>query len=1820
MEMGMVSTWDGGTGNWGTSGDWSGGLPDSANASAMIVTTGSYAVTIGPGQAYAINSLLFNNASGTLDLDGTLDLEGFKPLINVIAGTLSLSGLLTGGLIEIQDSAELIDNGGSFGGALHLAAGAVLNLNNRSLTLGGTQTLLGDIAGGGTLDIAGTGFTGGLYLAGGVTELVSGLAIQQSSMVLNYNESSLAAIITITTAGTYAICDGSGDDLLYGTAAIFNSGLITQFDYQGNDLISINGFTQSASGEIDVAGGEMTFDEPGNAYDSLAGRLAGPGELAFEAGGTTTIYAAPGLVLDVATLNLGVDDFVLGGDLYDNGALFDEGNFGDSTIALNGHNLTLGGEALFDVAFGSATIAGPGTAAITGVAFDLTALDSGGIVLTGGAVLDDAATFVVDSNVSLGVSATDFSRLTIGASAVLEIDDNAGLISQGTAIAENSGYVIKLGSDDLSTITPTFFNIGTINILDGALAFSSLTNMGVVAVAAGSTFEAEGTLEGAGIVELAGNATAVFESRVMGGTVMLGGASAVLEIAAPSDFKAIVRSFSSGDTIDLTGVVADGFTDTNGVITLTETPFGGHASTIGILTLVGVQTSEIGLLSDGQGGTNIEFGGGTLVPVGSVATDNLIATVSSNWNNANDWSGGVPGQLSYAALSGSHALAITYDNSGTIVSVLGSNTKLIFLQTGGELALLEGGAFDGVVEQQRGILEDIGGTLDLNAGGLIGGALSGPGAFILDGGTFTLASTGTLESAVLGLDTTLALAGNANYAGAGNFSGEINLAGHNLNLFGLDTLANLIVTDSGSLVLAGTAILDDVVLTNRAALIITGTVGGEGDPPTPMIELGDSNSDMSSMTIAAGGVFNLLDNTGIMANGTAAIVNDGVMNKVAQPSDFRTSVIEAAFTNASTGTLVVTLGTLEFSGGGTFDGLIEGAAAIELTGGSYTFETGSHLDIAALEVIPSYFSPVTVALAGNFSYGGEMLAENGKANLALNGDTLTLSGVADLQNTTVESAGEIIFSGDGELGDDIFGGAARLLVSGDIKQTGEEQFGTTVTDTTTTTIAVQGTYNIVSDSGIGLDGSAVITNDGLFEKTAGFGESSVYARIIDTGTGTIDGAAGELVFLGGGIIGGTLTGAGQVTFDSDMNAETVTFVSGAAVDVASLFFDSVSATISVNMTDTGWFTASNSGELSLDGNVFTLAGQSELYDNVEGPGTLDVTGTAYVDFNLTSGAALVATGTVYVEGGQLNSASLLSGGHEVIESGATATGTVIHRGGLQIISAGGTSSASIVGSGGEEGVAPGGFTSNADVHAEGTELIAGIAVGLVVSHGGSATVYSGGLATGTLLSGGTETVSTGATASATIIYSGGEVIISSGGMAHVTTVGNGGLEYVEAGGVESGARVHSSGTEAIYGRAAGITVNAGGLATVYAHGVASGTLLSGGRQVVNGGGVASGSNIGDGGSQSVSSGGLVVSTVIHSGSKNVVSSGAIARFTIVGSGASETILDGGVVSGASVHKLGTESIFGAAFGIAVSGAATIYSGGVVSGSIIADGGIESVSSGGVVVSTTIHSGSENVVSSGAIARFTVVGSGASETILADGVVSGASVHALGTESIYGAAFGIAVSGAATVYSGGVMSNASIFGGTLEIASGGITSGSIGFSGTGGSLDLESPILPTTVISGFAVGDTIALAGIAFVSGASVTVGTAGVVTILDGGHSYNLNIAGAIVGEMDFQFSSGSLLTKFSAPAVMSFVAPAPARHAPVQVTEMDAVTRAEIANLFARVIPQAPARPDGATEPALRGKVDYGLLQGIYSSALGVPVVKAAFQHGVKIIVNEGF
>ena len=188
------------------------------------------------------------------------------------------------------------------------------------------------------------------------------------------------------------------------------------------------------------------------------------------------------------------------------------------------------------------------------------------------------------------------------------------------------------------------------------------------------------------------------------------------------------------------------------------------------------------------------------------------------------------------------------------------------------------------------------------------------------------------------------------------------------------------------------------------------------------------------------------------------------------------------------------------------------------------------------------------------------------------------------------------------------------------------------------------------------------------------------------------------------------------------------------------------------------------------------------------------------------------------------------------------------------------------------------------------------------------------------------------------------------------------------------------------------------------------------------------------------------------------------------------------------------------------------------------GGSEYVTSGGASYDTEISGGKETV-SSGGVAISTTVFNGGSEI----------------------------------VSSGGVTSRTTMEGGKVEIAKGGKAAGLVTFSGGDGELVIDARAMPGATISGFAATDRIVLSAIHYSTSDSVSVNAPNIVTVSAGGKTYNLHIAGATVGETDFSFGPGSILTR-DAATQPSFLRPAASAPPEANVLDEKAVMTAATA------------------------------------------------------------
>lgn len=396
-------------------------------------------------------------------------------------------------------------------------------------------------------------------------------------------------------------------------------------------------------------------------------------------------------------------------------------------------------------------------------------------------------------------------------------------------------------------------------------------------------------------------------------------------------------------------------------------------------------------------------------------------------------------------------------------------------------------------------------------------------------------------------------------------------------------------------------------------------------------------------------------------------------------------------------------------------------------------------------------------------------------------------------------------------------------------------------------------------------------------------------------------------------------------------------------------------------------------------------------------------------------------------------------------------------------------------------------------------------------------------------------------------------------------------------------------------------VMSGGVEILSNGGVSDSTYLEvGANEDVLNRGVASGTVIGENDHLLVSSGGVAYSSTIHYDGELIVQSGGKSINTIDKS-ATEIVNFGGVSVDGEISEGGQILLGGKSIGtilivppgFAQGAVQYVYSGGIASATKVryktsqfVGGYGETASTGDAIAYNTIDRGTQIVDSSG-VSRATVV-SGGTEYVYSAGVSSNTNVFSKGTEYVSsgGVAIGTTVynggtetkkfsGGTEIVASGGITSRTTIEGGRLEIEKGGKAAGLVTFSGTDGKLIIDAIAMPTATISGFAATDSIVLSAIPYATSDSVTVNAENIVTISAGGKTYNLHIAGATIGETDFSFGPGSILTR-AAPTQPSFLRP-PAAETPAEniLAQTPVLTSASLIPA-----PTAAAASSSATHP----------------------------------------
>jgi hypothetical protein len=323
-----------------------------------------------------------------------------------------------------------------------------------------------------------------------------------------------------------------------------------------------------------------------------------------------------------------------------------------------------------------------------------------------------------------------------------------------------------------------------------------------------------------------------------------------------------------------------------------------------------------------------------------------------------------------------------------------------------------------------------------------------------------------------------------------------------------------------------------------------------------------------------------------------------------------------AFTQSAGNLLNINRGSLvDQEAFSTLAGKITGNGGLVLNSGTTTLASGLMLTTGAVTI-----NAATVYLNENMAYAGRFtLSQSGTLNLG--SSTLNLTGLGSLGGIVASS--NLNLSGVGHFNGLTLENGTKLSLTGTYSQTGAINLGQTGSGTLS--VASTGMLRLTSNSVITNNNlGGVLQNAGLVIKTGGSpnnGATNIYAAV--NNTGTIDVAVGTLAFFAPSngatsTLGGTLTGAGTVAFDTGNFA-----ISSSSFKLA-----------------TGRMVLANSASLTLTSTGLTYAG---AFDQIGG--TL-VVGTPGVS----GGSTLTLSGLASLDGG------LLKGTGTILSSGAVHLG------------------------------------------------------------------------------------------------------------------------------------------------------------------------------------------------------------------------------------------------------------------------------------------------------------------------------------------------------------------------------------------------------------------------------------------------------------------------------------------------------------------------------------------------------------------------------------
>ncbi|WP_407051591.1 autotransporter-associated beta strand repeat-containing protein [Methyloraptor flagellatus] len=1144
-------------------------------------------------------------ATGTvLTLTGVLG--GTGGLTASGAGTLVLSGTntYTGGTTISAGTLQIASNTALGSGALSLGGGTLSTTGtftfNRNVTLtsssavsvatGTTLTLSGVVSGGGGLTTNGAGtlvlsgantYTGGTTIAGGTVQIAANSGLGNSGGAVTLSDGTLAVTATFSSSRVTTL-SGSGGTIVpaSGTSLIWSgkisgSGALTK---SGAGTLVLGGANDYTGGTT-INSGTVSINADNRLGDTSGALTMAGGTLATSA--SLTISRAVSLSAD-ATFSAAATT-IISGAITGSGRLTKSGT---ATLSLTGANTYSGGTTISQ---GTLQIGNQGTTgSITGdITNNATLAFARSDDITFDGVISGTGTVTKRGVGTLTLTGTNtYSGITSVSAGTLQVSADANLGGSGN-VAFNGGTLAT---------TETFSSSRNV----------TLNVMGLLAPATGTALTLSGVVSGSGGLTQTGAGTLVLAgtNTYTGGTTVSAG---TLEVSADTNLGGSGTLTLSGGTFATT---AD-LTSARSVVLSNSSTIAPAVGTT--LTLSNVVSGSGGLIKAGAGtlvleASNNTYSGGTTVAAGTLEIGN-----DGNLGNGSaglTLSGGTLSTI--GAFTSNRAVAITADSTvstdaGTTLTLGGivSGTGALTKSGAGTLVLTGTNTYSGGTVLAGGILQM---SDDAQLGAASGG-------LTLDGGTLAIVtdissarSVSVASNSAINIDpgVTLTLTGTISDGGSYSKTGDgtLVLAGTDAHIGGtVVTAGTLQVGDgatSGSLV--GSVSLDSgasLVFNRTDATTFGGEISGNGS----VTQAGTGTLTLAGENSYSGGTFVTAGTLQVGNGGTTGHISGDVVNNAALVFD-RSDAVTFAGVISGTGTVTQAgTGTLTLSGTSTYTGgTTVSAGTLQISANANLGDASGGLTLAGGTLATS--ADVTTGRTITLTGGGTVAPASSKSltlagvvsgtgGLTMAGaGRLTLSGTNTYGGGTTVSAGTLVISSDGNLGD----AAGGLALSGAILNTGNS------------TISSARAVSLSGSSSIATTGAGTLTLSGVV-----------------SGTGSLSkGSAGTLVLSGTNTYsGGTTIRAGtvQVSSDANLGGATGGLVMGGGTLATTASFTSNRG---VDFTNIGTFQTATGTTLTLTGGITGLG-----VINKTGAGTLVLAGTNTDN----DGGATISAGTLQVGNG-----------------------------------------------------------------------------------------------------------------------------------------------------------------------------------------------------------------------------------------------------------------------------------------------------------------------------------------------------------------------------------------------------------------------------------------------------------------------------------------------------------------------------------------------------------------------------------------------------------